>query len=64
MTIERLNELKDKYQKESDYFGNIGFTILQTKFQDVVNILNEIENDERLRVVEAAQEKKEETNEA
>ena len=43
MTLEYINELKIKYQKEADYFGNIDFLILQGKFQEFVNFLNEIE---------------------
>ena len=42
-----------KYQKEVEYFKNIGFITLQAKFQDIVNILAEIE-------AECAQEEKKE----
>lgn len=56
MTLERLAELKLQYQKESEYFKNIGFDRLATKFGDVVNILAEIEEDMRANVPVAAQE--------
>lgn len=60
MTLERLAELKLQYQKESEYFKNIGFDRLATKFSDVVNILIEIENEKRAQAP-AAQEAQDET---
>lgn len=43
MTIERINELKSKYERDVIYYGNLDFLVLQSKFQEVVNLLNEIE---------------------
>lgn len=43
MTIEKIHELKLQYQNYVDYYGKVGFTILQGKFQDLVNFLDEIE---------------------
>jgi hypothetical protein len=44
MTLEYLNEQKLKYQQKSDYFKNIGFDILATDFQGVVDLIAEMEN--------------------
>ena len=44
MTIELLNEQKIKYQQKSKYFKNIGFDVLATDFQGVVNLISEMEN--------------------
>lgn len=44
ITKERVEELKNKYQKEVVYYETLGFDILQGKFQEVVNFLTEIEN--------------------
>lgn len=43
ITKERIEELKSLYQKEVIYYGNLDFTVLQGKFQEFVNFLNEIE---------------------
>lgn len=43
ITKERVEELKSKYQKEVVYYETLGFDVLQGKFQEVVNFLNEIE---------------------
>ena len=43
ITKERVEELKSKYQKEVVYYETLGFDILQGKFQEVVNFLNEVE---------------------
>lgn len=43
MTLEYLNEQKEKYFKKSQYFALIGFDNLSTDFQDVVNFIEEIE---------------------
>ena len=43
ITKERIEELKSKYQKEVAYYETLGFDVLQGKFQEVVNFLNEIE---------------------
>ena len=44
MTKEEVILLKEQYQKKSIYYGNLGFTILQSEFQEMVKILTEIEN--------------------
>lgn len=44
MTLEQLNDYKNYFQEEVHYFSGIGFSILQRKFQTVVNILAEIED--------------------
>lgn len=43
MTIEELSLLKQQCQNDADYYGNISFEILQGKFQNVVNILEQME---------------------
>lgn len=44
MTLEYLNERKIKYQQKIEYFQNIGFDNLAADFQDVVNLIDEMEN--------------------
>ena len=43
MTLEYLNDQKEKYLKKSQYFALIGFDNLSVDFQDVVNLIEEIE---------------------
>ena len=42
--LEHLNEQKMKCQQKSEYFKNIGFDNLATDFQEVVDLIGEIEN--------------------
>jgi hypothetical protein len=44
MTLEYLSEQKTKYQQKSEYFKNIGFDILAADFQEVVDLIGEMEN--------------------
>lgn len=44
MTLEYLNEQKEKYQKKQAYFANIVFDNLAADFQDVVDLIGEMEN--------------------
>ena len=44
MTLEYLAEQKEKYQQKQSYFKNIGFDVLTTDFQGVVDIIVEMEN--------------------
>ena len=44
MMLEILNEQKTKYQQKSEYFKNIGFDVLATDFQGVVDLIGEMEN--------------------
>ena len=44
ITKEEIQLLKEKYIKEVEYYEFLGFSILQGKFQEFVNILIEIEN--------------------
>lgn len=41
MTIEKLQELKKKYQEKADYFEKIYFDNFHADFSEVVNIINE-----------------------
>ncbi len=43
MTLEYLNEQKEKYQQKQNYFKNIGFDILAADFQSVVELIGEME---------------------
>ena len=43
MTIEKLNEFRAKYQEEADYYEIIQFPIMQSKFQGVLDFLDEME---------------------
>ena len=45
MQIERILELKLKYQKEVDYFSKLGFDILASKFNEIVILLDEMEKE-------------------
>jgi hypothetical protein len=44
MTIEYLNEQKEKYQQKAEYFKKIGFDNLASDFQGVVDLIGEMEN--------------------
>lgn len=44
MTLEYIAEQKLKYQDKTTYFKNIGFDNLTADFQNVVNLIGEIEN--------------------
>lgn len=44
MTIEYLNEKKEKYQHQVEYFKKIGFDNLSADFQSVVDLIGEMEN--------------------
>lgn len=44
MTLEYLNEQKEKYQQKQTYFKNIGFDALATDFQGIVDLIGEMEN--------------------
>jgi hypothetical protein len=44
MTLEYLKEQTEKYQQKQIYFKNIGFDTLATDFQDVVDLIGEMEN--------------------
>ena len=43
MTLEYWKEQKEKYQEKADYFKKLGFDILATDFQDVVDLIGEME---------------------
>ena len=45
MQIEKILELKLKYQKEVDYFSKLGFDILASKFNEIVILLDEMEKE-------------------
>jgi len=44
MTLEYLNEQKEKYQQKQTYFKNVGFDTLATDFQGVVDLIAKFEN--------------------
>lgn len=43
MNLNRLAELKINYQKKVEYYKNLSFDNLASDFQDVVNLIHEIE---------------------
>lgn len=43
MTLEYLVEQKIKYQKKQIYFKNIEFDILAADFQNIVDLITEVE---------------------
>lgn len=43
MTLEYLAEQKLKYQEKSEYFRNINFNRLANEFQEVVDLIAEME---------------------
>lgn len=44
MTLEYINEQKERYKQKQSYFKNIGFDTLAADFQNVVNLIGEMEN--------------------
>lgn len=44
MTLEYIKEQKEKYQQKQSYFKNIGFDVLTTDFQGVVDLISEMED--------------------
>jgi hypothetical protein len=44
MTIEYLNEQKEKYKQRAEYFKKIGFDNLASDFQGIVGLIGEMEN--------------------
>lgn len=44
MTLEYLNEQKEKYEKRQEHFKKLGFDILASDFQSVVSLIKEMEN--------------------
>lgn len=43
MTKEYLTEQKTKYQERHDYYKNLGFDVLASDFQGVIDLINEME---------------------
>jgi hypothetical protein len=43
MTLEYLEKQKNKYQNKTHYFSAIGFDNLANNFQDMVDLINEME---------------------
>lgn len=43
MTKEYLAEQKTKYQERLDYFKKIGFDVLVSDFQGMIDLINEME---------------------
>lgn len=43
MTKEYLTERKTKYQERHDYYKNLGFDVLASEFQGMVDLIEEIE---------------------
>ena len=44
MTKEYLTELKTKYQERHDYYKNLGFDVLASEFQGMVDLIGEMED--------------------
>lgn len=44
MTLEYLQEQKERYQKKADYFSAIDFSNLANDFQNMIGLINEMEN--------------------
>ena len=44
MTKEYLTEQKTKYQERRDYYKKLGFDVLASEFQGVVDLIEEMEN--------------------
>lgn len=40
---EHLTELKAKYQERADYYKKLGFDVLASDFQEVANLIKEME---------------------
>lgn len=43
MTKEYLEEQKAKYQERRDYYKKLGFDVLASDFQGVIDLINEME---------------------
>ena len=43
MTKEYLEEQKAKYQERLDYYKKLGFDVLASDFQGVIDLINEME---------------------
>jgi hypothetical protein len=43
MTKEYLTEQKTKYQERRDYYKNLGFDVLTSEFQGMVDLIEEME---------------------
>lgn len=43
MTLEHLTEQKAKYQERRDYFKKLGFDVLASDFQGIVDLIEEME---------------------
>ena len=43
ITLEYLQEQREKYAKKAKYFKNIDFEILSTDYQGVVDLIDQIE---------------------
>lgn len=43
MTKEYLTEQKTKYQERHDYYKNLGFDVLASEFQGMVDLIEEME---------------------
>jgi hypothetical protein len=43
MTKEYLEEQKAKYQERRDYFKKLGFDVLASDFQGVIDLISEME---------------------
>jgi hypothetical protein len=43
ITLEYLQEQKEKYEKKAKYFKNIDFEILSADYQGVVDLIEQIE---------------------
>lgn len=43
MTKEYLTEQKTKYQERRDYYKNLGFDVLASEFQGMVDLIEEME---------------------
>lgn len=47
MTKKYLTEQKAKYQERRDYYKNLGFDVLASEFQGIVDLIEAIEEMER-----------------
>lgn len=43
ITLEHLQDQREKYEKKAKYFKNIDFEILSTDYQGVVDLIEQIE---------------------
>ena len=53
MNLKYLAELKINYQKKVEYYKNLSFDNLVSDFQDVVNLIHEIEEFVKSTMVQA-----------